>query len=306
MNETVYLPVKPTQIFYFKRVPFYCLNKDKEYVLYKERGRRLELERMKEAKHPELFIDAKDKDTALKELTKNLNLDLARAVASKGLAQVKASISKMVEEILTPQQEKAMEALPETLQILMKGYADDRKSLDQLLKLASRSSEIVEHTINVLALTLQYAYYHQFEDDQIVRLGLCAMLHDLGACEIDKTILETDKKLTDRQFERFKQHPQIGHDILVVETDFDISVATVALEHHERIDGSGYPNGLKKLSPDSQLISLIDSYEHLAYHSKSFRKAGTPYETLNLIKKEVKQGQFDKEIFKGFASCLVK
>ncbi len=94
--------------------------------------------------------------------------------------------------------------------------------------------------------------------------------------------------------------------MILQSTDFDMAIPKVSLEHHERIDGSGYPAGLTRLASYSQLIGLIDSYEALTYRGKIFRKAKKPFDALNLIKEEVLQGKFSKELFKKFTSCLVK
>lgn len=163
-----------------------------------------------------------------------------------------------------------------------------------------------EHTVNVTALVLQYCFFHDFSDADTAQLALCALLHDVGTSQLDKTLLETDKRLTDLEFKTFSTHPELGHDMIILNTDFDISVATVALEHHERIDGSGYPHGSKNISWDSQLVGLIDSYETLTYRNKKFRKAKKPFNSLQIIKEEVLEGKFATDIFKKFASCLIK
>jgi len=98
----------------------------------------------------------------------------------------------------------------------------------------------------------------------------------------------------------------MGYDMIITNTNFDISIATVALEHHERLDGSGYPNGIKDITMDSQLIGMIDSYEPLTYRNKIFRKAKKPFEALQIIKNDVMKEKFSKVFFKKFASCLVK
>ncbi len=104
----------------------------------------------------------------------------------------------------------------------------------------------------------------------------------------------------------YTKHTTIGHDILIIETNLDICVASVALEHHERIDGSGYPHGTRKISPDSQLIGIINCFEPLTYRAKAFRKAKKTYDTLAIIKEETRNGKFDKSLFKNFISCLIK
>ncbi len=78
MIEKTYLRIKPSQVTFFKEVPFYCQTKEGDYILNKESGKKFTWERLKESNYPQLYIDTKDKDVALNELTNNLNLDLAR------------------------------------------------------------------------------------------------------------------------------------------------------------------------------------------------------------------------------------
>ena len=306
MEKTDYIPVKPSQIHLFEKIPFYYRTKEGAFNLYKESARRLDKERIEEEKFPDLYIAAKDKDAALAELSSNLNMALAAGIASKGLAEVKNALCRIVEEALTPHQVKMLDALPETVEILVEGYSKDPKSVEYLTRMAGNSSLIIEHTVNVMALILQYCFFHHLEENKIKQLLLCGLLHDVGTARIDKSILDAHRKLTDQEFKIYAGHAVLGHDLIITETDFDVSVATVALEHHERIDGSGYPHGTAKITADSQLIGIIDCYEPLTYRDKNFRKAKKPYDSLSLIKEEVKASRFDKETFKNFTSCLIK
>ena len=306
MTQKSYSLIKKSQAHLLKKTPFYSRTKEGEFIIYKEKDQQLGAAKQRTNKHPELYINAKDKNTALAELSTVLNMDLARSIASKGFKEVKTALCKIVEEALSPNQEKMLDALPETIEILLNSYAYNGKSLEYLTRIDGNSSLIIEHTVNVLALTMQYCFFHNFADKKIKELAFCALLHDIGTSQIDKAILEANYRLSDKEFKTFKTHSAKGHDLIIAETDFDSAVATVALEHHERIDGSGYPNGIKKISSSSQLIGIIDCYEPLTYHDKDFRKAKTPFETLKLIKEEVQQGKFDKKIFKNFTSCLIK
>ena len=263
-------------------------------------------DRANNTKHPQLFIDKKDEAQSLKELTEALNMDLAKKVAAGGLKQVKQALCDIVSEALAPDQEKAMESLPQTIEILFGAYGKDHGTMELLSRIACNSSAMEMHTVNVTALTLQHCFFHEFPPADASRLALCALLHDVGSSKLDINLIEKDKRLTDKEYKTFTTHAELGHDMIILNTEFDISVATVALEHHERLDGSGYPYNSRQISKDSQLIGLIDSYEHLTYRSKSFRNAKKPFDTLQIIKKEVIDGKFSKDIFKNFASCLIK
>jgi len=200
-------------------------------------------------------------------------MDLAKKIAQGGLVQVKQTLCNIVNEALAPNQEKAMESLPETIEILFGAYGKDHGPMEDLSQIASNSAIMEEHTVNVTALVLQYCFFHNFSQADASRLALCALLHDVGSSKLDKDLIESNNRLTNEEFKTFTTHSEIGHDMIILNTDFDISVATVALEHHERIDGSGYPNGSKNISLDSKLIGIIDSYEPLTYRNEALPAA---------------------------------
>jgi len=123
---------------------------------------------------------------------------LADGIASKGLAEIKKALCRIVEEVLTPHPVKMLNALPDTVEILVEGYSDDPRSVEYLTRMAGNSSLIIEHTVNVAALVLQYCFFHRMDENRIKQLLLCGLLHDVGTLRIDKSILEARRKLTDQ------------------------------------------------------------------------------------------------------------
>ncbi|MCP4022868.1 MAG: HD domain-containing protein, partial [Desulfobacteraceae bacterium] len=287
---TDYLPIKKSQIPLCINVPLFFKTADDEFKLYKKRGEGISFERLMSSKHPDLYIKQQDKDTAIIEILSGLNKSLAQSIFSQGLDHVKAVLAQIVEEALTHDQAKAMEVLPLTVDILFEGYSNNFGVMDSLTKIASNSRVTVTHTINVLTFTIAYCFYNGLSEKETKNLALCALLHDIGSSELPPDLLETDKKLTESEFKEYTTHTAIGHDLIILNTEFDVSVASVALEHHERIDGSGYPNGLSKLSFETQLIGMIDCYEPLTFREKIFRKAKKPFDSLQIIKNEVIEG----------------
>lgn len=301
-----YTRLKPSQIHLIQSPPFFCKNDDGEFILYKEAEERIKNKRLNNGNYPDLFIRTADKDNALSELSEKLNFNLAQRIAEKGLKEVKTALCRIIDEMLTPSQEKLITTMPETIEILLDGYNKNHKTLEYITRISVNSGLIIEHTVNVTALALQYCFFHNLGEDKIKQLAVCALLHDVGTTQIDRQILEATGRLTEKQFKTFQGHPVKGHDLIIIESDFDISVATVALEHHERIDGSGYPNGISQITEESQLIGLIDCFEPLTYRDKDFRKAKKPFDSLSIIKEETKQGKFGRRLFKDFISCLIR
>jgi HD-GYP domain-containing protein (c-di-GMP phosphodiesterase class II) len=301
-----YIIVKKSQVSLFKIIPFYYQTQTGDYALYKKKGDRLDESRLQKTKYPELYISDADRQEAMTELIAALNKDFEKKIAEGKLREVRLALEFIVEEALTPGQENGMNSLPQTLDILLGRYQNDNQAMEYLRKIESNSPVLVKHTVNVTALTLQFCFFHKFSESDTRQLAMAALLHDVGCASLDRELIETGKRLTDEQFKNYATHPEIGHEMIVQSTEFNPAIQKVALEHHERIDGSGYPFGSKRLASYSQLIGLIDSYESLTYRGKRFRKAKKPFDALSLIKEEVLQGKFSKELFKKFTSCLVK
>ncbi len=301
-----YLPVKPSQIFFFKTIPLYHRAKDDEFALYKKKGDYLNKDRIKNSRYPELFFPAEEKNAALQELTSALNTDLEKSIAAGGLVKIKEAMCNIVEEALTPDQEEAMTALPETVDILLGASGKDLEALENLTQIAGNSKITVEHTVNVVALTLQFCFFLKLPEAEVKQLMLAALLHDVGTSKIDPKIIEKQQRLTESEFKAYTDHSLYGHQMITSCTESDPMVPAVALEHHERLDGSGYPNQVTDISWNSQLIGFIDSYEALTYRGKAFRKTKKPYDSLKLMKQEVLKGKYSKKIFKQFTSCLVR
>ncbi|MBF0234634.1 MAG: HD domain-containing protein, partial [Desulfamplus sp.] len=285
-----YIPVKKSQVTFLNAIPLYYFSKDKEPLLYKESGVALEQARFQLDKFPELFLHKSDKNEAYSELQKNLNLNLARSISSKGFAEIKALLGNIVEEALKDPSGSSLEMLPETIEILFKGYSENKTMFDSLILINNASPFLIDHTVNILSLTMHYCFFHGFSESDTKKMGICAILHDIGLTEVEQTIFETEDELTDSQFEQMKTHCLKGYRLVRDRSNFEKEIAMVALEHHEKLDGSGYPYGKKTISDEANLIGLIDCYEYLAYREKNFRRAQKPFGSLQILKKDVMAG----------------
>jgi len=103
--------------------------------------------------------------------------------------------------------------------------------------------------------------------DQIDGIRMAAVIHDLGKISVPAEILSKPTKLTKLEFDLIKAHSQSGHDILQ-DIDFPWPVARMVLEHHERMNGSGYPNGLMgdDIFIESRILAVADVVESMASH----------------------------------------
>ena len=105
------------------------------------------------------------------------------------------------------------------------------------------------------------------DTDMINAMSTAAIVHDLGKIMIPASILSKPGTLTDPEFAMIKTHSQAGYDI-IKEIDFGYPVGGIVLQHHERLDGSGYPNGLIKtqIVLEAKIIAVADVVEAIASH----------------------------------------
>lgn len=109
---------------------------------------------------------------------------------------------------------------------------------------SARDAYTAEHQAAVVDLSVAVAKALDMPESRIEGLRLASMIHDIGNLTIPADILNKPGKLTDMEFELVKTHAQAGHDI-VKSIDFPWPIAEILLQHHEHMDGSGYPRGLK-------------------------------------------------------------
>ena len=302
-----FIPVKRSQIVLFKDFPLFYFSKENEPLLYKKEGELLKASRIKEEQFPNLFIRTSDRENASSALYKTMNAHLTETIFSQGLVPIRQALSTLVQEALEGPLNISDKMLPETIEILLQGYNRNATLLESLAKLSSSSDQLVEHTVNILSLTMQFCTFHHYTEAKAKTLGVSAILHDIGCTKLPPEINHTKTKLSNTQFKEFQSHTEKGHRAIKDSACFTPGIAMVALEHHEKLDGSGYPKGTTEISEDAQLIGLINSYEPLTYRGTSRHEdPQKPYNSLQILKNEVMAGQYSRPMFVNLCSCLTR
>lgn len=123
------------------------------------------------------------------------------------------------------------------------------------------------HQVRVANLAAAIAKQMGLPDGQVHAIHLAGVVHDLGKIQVPSEILSKPGKLTDIEFSLIKTHPQAGYDILKG-INFPWPIALMVLQHHERLDGSGYPQGLKgdQIILEARILSVADIVEAMSSH----------------------------------------
>lgn len=195
-------------------------------------------------------------------------------------------IGSIVDELLN-----TITANNEMLMILSDAYLYDEY-------LYQHSFHVSMYSI-AIAKELGYSY----EDQRLIGIG--AILHDVGKLVIPIEILKKPGKLTNEEFEEMKKHTTYGFDLLRNLHSVSLLVAHCAYQHHERIDGSGYPRSLKEaeIHPFAKIIGVADVFDAIT-SNRVYRGKMLPCEGIAVIESASGTG-FDKRVVDAFKRCIV-
>lgn len=162
--------------------------------------------------------------------------------------------------------------------------SSNQQALNLLATTKIHEDYVYTHSLNTSMYTCQLAIENGLPIKSIEEIGLGAMLHDLGKVYIPKEILNKPGKLTGEEFDVVKKHCELGFEILRKIDGLPLSVAHCAFQHHERMDGLGYPRGLteNEIHRFAKLLSVADVFEAVT-SSRVYRAAMLPHKGLELL-----------------------
>lgn len=168
-----------------------------------------------------------------------------------------------------------------------------------------RSYETESHAERIAQLCTLTGESMGLAHEEIDKLHLFCMLHDIGKIGISDQILKKPGKLTDEEWEEMKKHPEIGYRIAMSSPDF-ANVAEFILSHHERWDGKGYPRGLKgeSIPIHSRILAVVDAYDAMT-QDRVYHKAISHQEAIDEIIR-CSGTQFDPLVVKMFVREMQK
>jgi len=305
--NTEFTLIKSSHFFAYEKFPLYYQSDSGDFVLYKPAGITLEDMRIRERLLPKkLYIQKKNKIKAVKEIQKEFNSQLKQSIQQKDQANVRNIVQNVVKVTLEEPVSGSIEGIDETVGILVSEFTKDFNVIKSLLDLTAKDYTTVLHSVNVMALALGYARYVNYDQGQKRILGLAALLHDVGKVRIKTEVLQAPRQLTDEEFKEVQQHTVKGYNILDKCKFSNSEIKITALQHHEKLDGTGYPLHTFRITEFAQIVSIIDCYEALTNDDRLYRKSLAPLNALEVIQSEiVDTGKFSKEIFKNFARLLL-
>lgn len=156
---------------------------------------------------------------------------------------------------------------------LIEFSSKQKPMLGLLSQIETNTYYAFEHAINAAIYAAFYGQHQRFKHERLINLVFGTLLLDIGEMELPNDIILNSRDLSDDEFESVKRHPLIGAD-LIEDAGLNSDIKTIVEQHHERPDGSGYPNGLTDLSRDAMLASIADVFD--AITSNRLYRQGVP------------------------------
>jgi len=187
---------------------------------------------------------------------------------------------------------------------LAQAVAQNRTALLALTTLKNYDNYTFTHMVNVSILTMGQARGLGIDGALLREFGLAALMHDIGKVRTPLEILNKPDKLTDAEFAIMKHHVVEGAEILRKTPDVPTLAPVIAFEHHLRMDGSGYPDGVKRasLNVGTMLCSIADVYD--AMRSQRAYQQAFPTDRILQVLKRNDGVQFDQNLVRRFAQLV--
>lgn len=180
----------------------------------------------------------------------------------------------------------------------------NQDALTCMTRIREKDAYLLEHSVNVSILMTILAKHMKLDKERIHELATGALLHDIGKIKIDDKILHKPGKLTEPEMVAMQQHAVYSREILEQAEGLSPVSVEIAANHHERLDGSGYPRGLtaEKLSINARMIAIVDTYDAMTAH-RCYKDGMNPISAFKILKREIKTC-FDETLVNLFIQAI--
>jgi HD-GYP domain-containing protein (c-di-GMP phosphodiesterase class II) len=262
-------------------------------------------------KIPRLYCRGEYRHDVAELTQKGFYGQLGHAFASGDLEAIHGTMTEIMPDVFVELTSKdqhdhgGFDALHSIVDLLT-SCLKDRTALQSLATMANEHFTLSIHACRVSAYAAMFANYHRLPQDEARPICMAGLLADVGKVGIPEAILLAESRLEDGSDDlaRLQAHPVIGAEILYTDGLDDMFILAGVREHHERQDGSGYPQGMTEFTARrgvkiGEVIAIADSLDSLAPdHRPTYRAAAGVNGALAILKREADEREvFDPEVY---------
>src|SRR6267154_1856440 len=232
------------------------------------------------------FPDSNEFDTSDRGKVLNSGVAAAHAVMVKIFEKLPAGVPLRFNDIVEAEN-KVLKAIKHS------------SLREWLTTVGCHHTDSYRHCLFVTGFAAAFAQHLGMREDDQRRLARAALLHDVGKAFIPVAILDQPAKLTDEEMRVIRMHPRLGYDVLAAEGSFPPEMLDVVLHHHELLDGTGYPNGLRgnQISDIVRLTTIVDIHAALV-EKRAYRLPFTHAKAFAIM--EQMDGKLDRHLLQAF------
>jgi len=180
----------------------------------------------------------------------------------------------------------------------------DESALLGLALLKNYDDYTYTHSVNVAIFALAFGRFQGLDGEDLQRVGLAGLLHDLGKVRTAESIVKKPGTLTSEEFRIMQRHPELGAEIVEQMQGIDVETGDLVLHHHVRADGTGYPRlrAGQEIHPHGQIVAIADCYDALTT-TRSYQKARHPSEAVQMLR-QLGGTAYDRAQIEAFVALI--
>lgn len=246
-------------------------------------------------------------DAMMKEKQRRVKKLQARrekmVVCENNYRKTMAGVKNIVKKInnISPDTVKSAEGLVGSI---VSSFLTDRDASLHLVNVKGGDEDDHFHVINVAVLSLMLGNALMLEKDQLKKLGFSSLFHDMGKSKIPAAILRKKDKRTAAERKLYEMHTEYGVEMGREIKSLPQEAFRVIAQHHEAVDGSGFPNGLKgsEINSFAKIVSIANAYDNYCNNTDP-KKSMTPYQAVSFMYANEKH-KYEEEMLAAFISSL--
>lgn len=187
---------------------------------------------------------------------------------------------------------------------LMKAINENEAIAVDINALKTSDEYTFKHSVDVATMSMIVAKKQGMSQQDVYNIGIAGLLHDMGKSKIPLEILNKPDRLTDEEFAIMKQHPLLGYQILKEKNEFAQTISFAVLQHHEKMNGRGYPMGVTadKIVPYAKILSVVDVYDALVTE-RPYKKAFSQRTAVEMVMSMSEE--LDLDAMKNFLASVI-
>lgn len=247
-----------------------------------------------------------------KKITNDNQTDNRKVLVSRDKQQVQAKVmlteaKDLIRKVLSETFEgKAIEVAPlEALaDTMIESVMLDADALKCMSALRSKDAYLLEHSVNVAFLLVTFGKYLKLDRDMLRQMAVGGILHDIGKIKVDNKVLHKPGKLTPEEFEHMKLHQVYALEIMNETTELSQISKDICLMHHEKLDGRGYPRGLKgdEIPRHGRMSCIVDIFDALTA-TRCYKEAMSPAAAFKILL-SLTPFHLDQQLVYEFIRCI--